>query len=112
MQKVQVYVIESKSVEARVEGAKRAFEAIVAQSELCRNEHFGAIDAAVPENFTDVVLVEIGSGGVDEAIPGRDRNFERADDNRAFDVPLGMPSRTPICSWSCPSSSCSTNTDR
>ena len=79
MEEEEVDVVEAEPAQAAVDADERLVVAVVADPELGRDEHLGAVDAGAADRLADLALVAVGGGGVDQAVAGRDRGLDGAD---------------------------------
>ena len=73
MNKVKVYVIQTKLAETRVEGGECRVVSVTVIGELGCHVQLLAIDSRSADAFADSRLVLIESGGVDQTVTNFDR---------------------------------------
>jgi hypothetical protein len=56
---------------ALLESVQRLAVAVVADPELCLDEHLRTVDRGTDQRFTDLLFVAVGCRGVDVAVAGR-----------------------------------------
>ena len=73
----EVDPVDAELAGALVERVKRGVVAVVADPNLRLDEQLVAADPGATDAFTDLALVEVRGGGVDEPVPGRDARPRR-----------------------------------